>query len=90
MTRYIRKSRTISGKLHDEMVMMDLEQGKYFSLNQVATRIWELLEKPIEVEALCKLLMEEYGVEKEQCLSEVMELLAELKRLNLAEELTLD
>ena len=46
-TKYVRNSKTISGRLHDEMVMMDIEQGKYFSLNPVATRIWDLLESPL-------------------------------------------
>ena len=49
MAKYIRNSRTISGRLHDELVMMDMEKGKYFSLNPVATRIWDLLEKPLDI-----------------------------------------
>lgn len=86
MAKYIRNSKTISGRLHDELVMMDLEQGKYFSLNPVATRIWDLLEKPSDLKELCKALMEEYEVGGEQCLAEVREHLSELKGLNLIEE----
>lgn len=73
MKKYIRNSRTISGRLHDELVMMDPEQGKYFSLNPVATRIWDLLEYPSELTDLCQSLMEEYEVEPETCRSEVAE-----------------
>lgn len=81
--KYSRNSRTISGRLHDEMVMMDLDQGKYFSLNPVATRIWDLLERELTVEELCALLREEYEVESRRCFDEVSELLGEMAKLGL-------
>jgi hypothetical protein len=84
MTKYIRNNKTISGRLHDELVMMDIELGKYFSLNPVATRIWDLLEKPVDLDELCSLLSEEYEVEREQCYIEVKEYLAEMVKLGLA------
>lgn len=81
--RYRRNSRTISGRLHDEMVMMDLDQGKYFSLNPVATRIWDLLERELTIEELCALLREEYEVESNRCSEEVAGYLEEMARLGL-------
>jgi hypothetical protein len=81
--KYIRNSKTISGRLHDELVMMDLEQGKYFSLNPVATRIWDLLEKPMETVGICSVLLDEYNVNSEKCVIEVEELLAEMEKLGL-------
>ncbi|HNX65260.1 MAG TPA: PqqD family protein [Bacteroidales bacterium] len=86
MVKYIRNSKTISGRLHDEMVMMDMEQGKYFSLNQTATAIWEHLENPLTIEQLCDRLMDEYEVEREQCVEEIKEYLDEMKELSLVKE----
>jgi len=86
MTKYIRNSKTISGRLHDEMVMMDLDQGKYFSLNPVATRIWDLLEASLTVEELCGRLQEEYEVDEARCLEEVSEHILEMVRLGLVLE----
>jgi hypothetical protein len=63
--------------------MMDIEKGKYFSLNPVATSIWELLEVPRDVNELCSLLMESYEVDIEQCRLEVEEYLAEMGKLGL-------
>ena len=80
---YSRNSKTISGRLHDELVMMDLEQGKYFSLNPVATRVWDLLEKPMDSAEICSVLMDEYDVNTEQCVIEVEELLEEMEKLGL-------
>ncbi len=82
-TKYLRHSKTISGRLDEELVMMDIEQGKYFALNPVATRIWELLENPLTVEDLCTVLMDEYDVEKEQCSKETEAYLAEMTRFGL-------
>lgn len=63
--------------------MMDLEQGKYFSLNPVATRIWDLLEKEMDSSEICSLLMDEYDVSSEQCVIEVEELLEEMGKMGL-------
>jgi len=79
--QYTRNTTTISGRLHDEIVMMDLEKGKYFSLNPVATRIWDLLEKPLTIDELCTLLMEEYEVSESQCREEVKEVVEEMVKL---------
>lgn len=84
--RYERSKKTISGKLHDELVMMDMDQGKYFSLNQTATAIWELLEEPLTPEELCDRLTEEFDVEKEQCLEEVKIHLEEMVKLSLVQK----
>lgn len=78
MIRYQRNSKTISGRLHDEMVMMDIDQGKYFSLNHSATAIWEHLEKPLTIDELCGVLTDEYAVDAIQCRKEVEEHLVEM------------
>lgn len=34
----------LCAKADDETMIMDIEQGKYFVLNAVGTRIWDMLE----------------------------------------------
>jgi hypothetical protein len=63
--------------------MMDIDQGKYFSLNPVATRIWDLLEKAMTAEELCDLLTDEYEVEIKECIANVEEHLDEMIKLGL-------
>lgn len=63
--------------------MMDLDQGKYFSLNPVATRIWDLLDRPVTVEWLCGKLRLEYDVETGKCTEEVTAYLEEMEQLKL-------
>ncbi len=82
-TMYIRNNETISGRLHDELVMMDIEKGKYFSLNQVATVIWDMLEQPLTLEEICNNLTSEYDVDPAQCKKEVETHLNEMQKLGL-------
>jgi len=80
---YQRISNSVGGLLDDELVMMDIEKGKYFSLNKVATHIWDLLKKPHTIPELCELLLSEYDVDPETCKKEVTVLLNEMDKLGL-------
>ena len=81
MNKYIRKKDTISGRLHDELIMMDIDKGKYFSLNPVATSIWEILEQPLSIANLCEKLLEAYDVEAEKCKLETEAYIQEMVQL---------
>ncbi len=83
MKKYIRNEGTLSSKLHDEQVMIDIEKGKYFSLNPVATRIWDILEHALSIDILCEKLLEEYDVEPEKCRSETIDYVKEMIKLGL-------
>ena len=83
MIKYIRNNETISGRLDDELVMMDIDKGKYFSLNPVAKRIWDLLENKMTVEELCLNLIDEYEVEEAECHTEVQEHIEEMTKMGL-------
>lgn len=80
---YIRNNETISGRLHDELVMMDIQKGKYFSLNHVATQIWDMLEQPLSLEEVCSRLTEEFDIDSDQCRKEVALHLDEMQKLGL-------
>ena len=83
--RYRRNPETVSGRIDDELVMMDIRRGQYFSLNPVATRIWDLLAEPVTLDGLCGALQEEYDVDPGQCRTDVLACLDELAALGLVE-----
>lgn len=58
-----------------ETVMMSIQNGEYYGLDEVGSRIWQLLEKPESAETLTEKLIEDYEVTRENCLSDVMEFL---------------
>ena len=43
----------LSAKVGDELVMMSAEKGKYIGLSEVGARIWELIDMPQEIDAVC-------------------------------------
>lgn len=82
-SRIIRSNDPIAEPVDDELVMADIDRGKYYGLNDIATAIWQNLETKITVEELCKRLYESYEVTPEQCSAEVLAFLKELESRNL-------
>jgi len=68
----------LAAKVGDELVMMSAEKGSYIGLSEVGARIWELIDTPQEVDAVCVRLQEEYEVAPEVCRAEVESFLNEL------------
>ena len=68
--------------LDGEKVMMNLDKGQYFMMNEVGSRIWEIIETPIHVKGIVEKLREEYEVDEQTCTDKVLEF---LKRLNKAD-----
>ena len=69
--------------LNGDIVMMDLEKGKYFSLNSVGSRIWELMDKPVEIKEIIDSLLEEYDISRNECEENVLEFLGKLDEANI-------
>jgi hypothetical protein len=59
--RVVRSAEPISVKVMDGLVMLSLAGGRYFSLNSTAAAIWERLEKPATLAALCEEIAAEYN-----------------------------
>jgi len=73
----------IANEIEGELVMMNLKSGKYFGLNLISTRIWELIEKPVSLHQLVSQLRDEYKVTQEKCEQEVSEFIVQLKDLKM-------
>lgn len=68
--------------LDGEKVMMNLDKGEYFMMNEVGSRIWEIISEPVNVKGIIETLRSEYEVDEETCKDTVVEFLG---RLNNAE-----
>ena len=68
----------LAAEVGDELVMMSAEKGNYIGLSEVGARIWELIETPRHVDAVCAQLQDEFEVEPEVCRAEVETFLEEL------------
>ena len=74
--------------INDATVMMDIDQGRYFGLNDTGTRIWALLAQPIVIRDLCGQLAADFDVPPEQCEQEVLDFLGSLLTRGLLQVLT--
>jgi hypothetical protein len=77
-SRVVRASEAITAAVDEELVMMDMEAGKYYGLNTVGAAIWQLLESPISVLDLCTTLTQSFEVPSERCTKEVLQFLEQL------------
>ena len=71
MEKYSRNEQIIDGELDDNQVMMHLDKGKYFGLDPVAKKIWQLIENPKSIDEITSVLLDEFEVMPEQCLEDV-------------------
>jgi len=60
------------------VVMMSVEREKYYSLDGVGVRIWQLLAAPRSIAEVCDVLLDEYAIEADECRREVLEYLDRL------------
>ena len=68
----------VASNIDGETVMMSIENGKYYGLDDIGSRIWELIEKRIKVSNLIDTLLERFDVDRETCEKDVLKFLNEL------------
>ena len=78
-SKIVRSNAPVAEPVDDELVMADIDRGKYYAFNDIATAIWQNLERPITVEELCARLCQQYEVSAKQCATDVMAFLKELE-----------
>ena len=66
-------------------VILQLQNGQYYALDEVGLRIWNLLKTPVTVEDIEAVLLQEYDVDPEECHREVVRLVSELMTEGLVE-----
>lgn len=81
--RIKRSGDVLGAAIGEELLMMSVEKGSYFSLNAVGARIWELLEHPITLDEVVAHLMQEYDVPADACREETAKFLSALRERGL-------
>jgi predicted aldo/keto reductase-like oxidoreductase len=75
----------ISCNLDEEIAILNLDKAVYFGLEGVGAQIWQALEEPRSVEELCKLIVDGFEVDPEQCQSDVLKFLHNMQQAGLVE-----
>jgi hypothetical protein len=84
-TCVVRGKDQVSADLKGEAVILNLKTGKYFSLNPVGTRLWELIESPQTIQSLIDVIESEYQVERERLEKDVFAVFTKLMNASLVE-----
>lgn len=69
--------------LDDEAVLLDLNSGQYFGLNEIGCRIWQLIPEHSRLGAIRDRLVEEYDVTADRAWDDLEILITELIRRGL-------
>jgi hypothetical protein len=77
--RFIQGADVVSRVLDGEAVLLDLASGRYLGLNEVATRVWELLGQGQTVGAVRAALLAEFQVPADVLERDLANLLADLQ-----------
>lgn len=64
--------------IEDAVIILNLNSGTYFGLDDLGARIWSLLGRTASIDELCNILLEEYDVAPNQLRADVESLLEEL------------
>jgi hypothetical protein len=73
----------ISQEVSGETVLMDLESENYYGLDEVGTRIWQLIEQTNDLRVIYQTLLQEYEVKEEHLLRDLDVLLGQIAGLGL-------
>jgi len=68
----------IAATVDREVVILSVERGSYYGLDEIGSEIWEKMSNPVRVDALCDLLAANYDAERGTIERDVLALLERL------------
>jgi hypothetical protein len=78
-------SHVLTRRLDDELVLLNLDNECYFGLDEVSTRIWDVLSSSPSIEAGIERLLAEFEVEPQRLRADVEAFLSQLLDSGLVE-----
>lgn len=77
-TQISRASGFVTAPVNSELMMLNVEEGAYYSLDPIAAEIWGLIESPAAVQDIVAALQTRYAVSLEECKADVLSFLEKL------------
>ena len=74
----IKEPDVISEEMGNEVVVINLETGHYYSLNETAALIWSLISEGLSCQQIFNYIAHNYAVEKETAIEDAKDLLIQL------------
>jgi len=73
-------SEVLTQEVGGETVILDLKTESYFGLDEVGTRIWQLLQEQKNLQTITATMLNEYDVEEKQLGKDIQNLLTQLNK----------
>jgi len=73
-------SEVLTQEVGGETVILDLKTESYFSLDEVGTRIWQLLQEQEDIQTITATMLDEYDVKEKQLEKDIQTLLTQLNK----------
>ena len=83
LTRISRNSTVLTAQVDTEIVMMSIEQGRYFGLDDIGSDIWRRIDPPCSFGDLVDGLAEDYNVDRAIIVTDVRRLLDQMVEHNI-------
>ncbi len=68
----------VSTSIESQTALMSIDNGAYYGMDRVGSRVWELIEQPRAVSAVVDQLLNEFAVERATCEQHVLTFLQKL------------
>jgi hypothetical protein len=75
----INKSKVVHRIIGGEAVMLNLDNGYYYSLDEIGTKIWKVIDDGKSIESLIEVLLGEYEVTETQLRRDIRHLIGSLE-----------
>lgn len=72
-------SDVLGSELGSEVVMLSLQDGTYYGLDDVGAEVWRLVQTPTTIGRIVAALVEMYDVDAQRCRRDVISLVATLR-----------
>lgn len=69
----------LSAEIGDEVVILNVESEKYFGLNPVGARIWQLIQDRRPLTEIRDIVLTEFDVDAERCERDLLHLVDRLR-----------
>jgi len=73
-------SEVLTQEVGGETVILDLKSESYFGLDEIGTRIWQLLQEQENIQTIIATMLNEYDVKEEQLEKDIQNLLTQLNK----------
>jgi len=84
MTNYHISEKAMFQEVENESVILDLESGEYFTLDDVGTRMLQLFRNEPDTHKVAARIIKEYEVDSEQAYADLIDLLEKMVAHGLA------